>query len=41
MTEHMQAFMEGTLGRIARENSLAALRPEETKALYERCIREE
>ena len=41
MTEHMQAFMEGTLGRIARENSLAALRPEETKAPYERCIREE
>ncbi len=38
MTAHMQEFVEGTLKRIAEENSLAALRPAATRALYAECV---
>jgi len=38
MTPHMQTFVEGTLRRIAQENSLAALRPAATRAWYAKCV---
>ncbi len=38
MSDHMKAFMEAVLSRLARENSLDALRPGSTRKIYAETV---